>query len=350
MAKQTIQRVEKPWGYELIWAKTKDYVGKVLHINKGHKLSLQYHRQKEETIFISSGKMNLIFENEKGELQEILLVPGEAHHIPVGRKHRMVALEDTDVCEVSTRNSMTWFVSRTATAALRCLLFILVIMAGGSGTRFWPKSTSRRPKQLLAFGASKTTLLGQTLERFDGIVPKNQRLIVTTELLEDAVHEQASGASVLAEPQGRNTAPCVYWAAREIAHRDPNAIMLVMPADHYMSKPESFRQTVNAAAEWAATHDDLVTLGVKPTRPETGYGYLKIADEMGPGCRKVEAFVEKPSLDRAQSFVSSGGYLWNGGMFIWRVSAILAAFDRFMPEMKKIWDESEGESPTRIQK
>lgn len=102
MAKQTIQRVEKPWGYELIWAKTKDYVGKVLHINKGHKLSLQYHRQKEETIFISSGKMNLIFENEKGELQEILLVPGEAHHIPVGRKHRMVALEDTDVCEVST--------------------------------------------------------------------------------------------------------------------------------------------------------------------------------------------------------------------------------------------------------
>ena len=218
----------------------------------------------------------------------------------------------------------------------------LVIMAGGSGTRFWPKSTSRRPKQLLAFGASKTTLLGQTLERFDGIVPKNQRLIVTTELLEEAVHEQASGASVLAEPQGRNTAPCVYWAAREIARRDPNAIMLVMPADHYMSKPESFRQSVNAAAEWAATHDDLVTLGVKPTRPETGYGYLKIADEMGPGCRKVEAFVEKPSLDRAQSFVSSGGYLWNGGMFIWKVSAILAAFDRFMPEMKKIWDECGG--------
>jgi mannose-6-phosphate isomerase-like protein (cupin superfamily) len=102
MAKQTIQRVEKPWGYELIWAKTKDYVGKILHINKGHKLSLQYHRLKEETIFVSSGKMNLVFENEKGELTEILLSPGEAHHIPVGRKHRMIAVEDCDVCEVST--------------------------------------------------------------------------------------------------------------------------------------------------------------------------------------------------------------------------------------------------------
>ena len=148
----------------------------------------------------------------------------------------------------------------------------LVIMAGGSGTRFWPKSTSKRPKQLLSFGSSPTTLLGQTLSRFDGIVPKNQRLIVTTQILEDAVIEQADGATVLAEPQGRNTAPCVYWAARAIALRDPNAVMLVMPADHYMSKPEAFQNSVRSAAQWAAEHDDLVTLGVKPTRPETGYG------------------------------------------------------------------------------
>ena len=102
MAKQTIQRVEKPWGYELIWAKTADYVGKILHINKGHKLSLQYHKVKEETILVSSGKMTLVFEDEKGEMQEILLSAGEAHHIPTGRKHRMVAVEDCDVFEVST--------------------------------------------------------------------------------------------------------------------------------------------------------------------------------------------------------------------------------------------------------
>ena len=102
MAKQNIERVEKPWGYELIWAKTPDYVGKILHINKGHKLSLQYHREKEETVMVSSGKMNLVFENEQGVLEDILLVAGEAHHIPPGKKHRMVAVEDCDVFEVST--------------------------------------------------------------------------------------------------------------------------------------------------------------------------------------------------------------------------------------------------------
>jgi quercetin dioxygenase-like cupin family protein len=102
MSKQNITRVEKPWGHELIWAKTKDYVGKILHIKKGHQLSLQYHRVKEETIYLQSGKMNFVFENEKGELQDVLLLPGEAHHIPTGRKHRMIALEDCDVFEVST--------------------------------------------------------------------------------------------------------------------------------------------------------------------------------------------------------------------------------------------------------
>jgi mannose-6-phosphate isomerase-like protein (cupin superfamily) len=102
MAKQTIKRVEKPWGYELIWAGTKDYVGKILHINRGHRLSLQYHRIKEETIFLSSGKMTLVFENDQGELQEVHMNAGEAHHVPVGRKHRMIAVEDCEVFEVST--------------------------------------------------------------------------------------------------------------------------------------------------------------------------------------------------------------------------------------------------------
>lgn len=101
-SRQPIQRVEKPWGYELIWARTKDYVGKILHINKGHKLSLQYHRIKEETIFVASGRMAFVFENDRGALQEIVLNAGEAHHVPVGRKHRMIALEDCDVFEVST--------------------------------------------------------------------------------------------------------------------------------------------------------------------------------------------------------------------------------------------------------
>ena len=219
----------------------------------------------------------------------------------------------------------------------------LVIMAGGSGTRFWPKSTSRRPKQLLGFGsgAGSNTLLTQTLARFDGIVPADQRIIVTTHGLKDAVGAQAGGAVVLAEPQGRNTAPCVYWAAREVARRDPRGVMLVMPSDHYMRDLAKFQSCVRAAAEWAASHDDLVTLGVAPDRPETGYGYLKTGQGSAP--RKVDAFVEKPNLAKAQEFLKAGNYLWNGGMFLWRTDVILAAFDQFMPEMKREWDAAGGQ-------
>ena len=219
----------------------------------------------------------------------------------------------------------------------------LIVMAGGSGTRFWPKSTRRRPKQLLAFRRDGTgVLLAETLARFDGIVPVPRRIVVTTALLRDAVAEHAGGARVLAEPSGRNTAPCIYWAARTVAAEDPAAVMLVMPSDHHIAETDAFRHTVAAAATWAAEHDDLVTLGVRPTHPETGYGYLRTADEVGRGCRRVAAFVEKPALETAREFLAAGTYLWNGGMFVWRAEVILAAFDRLMPELRTVWDESGG--------
>ncbi len=226
-----------------------------------------------------------------------------------------------------------------------------MIMAGGSGTRFWPKSTAKRPKQLLGFGRnSSETLILQTLRRFEGIVENSceRRFIITTELLKSEIEAQVGvkDVSTLAEPAGRNTAPCIYWAAREVYSRNPKGIMLVMPSDHYIPNHESFKKTLTAAAEWAKTHDDLVTLGVKPDRPETGYGYLKTGDEVGKSvgerCGKVEAFIEKPNLSRAQEFLKSGNYLWNGGMFLWRAETILKAFDAFMPEMKAAWDQSNG--------
>ncbi|MBC7691578.1 MAG: mannose-1-phosphate guanylyltransferase [Methylotenera sp.] len=229
----------------------------------------------------------------------------------------------------------------------------LVVMAGGSGTRFWPKSTSQRPKQLLSFGKDTSeTLLVHTLKRFDGLVPPGveHRTIVTTRQLKHAVGEQAPDVAVLAEPAGRNTAPCVYWAARAIFEKDPRAVMLVMPSDHYIADLASFKRSVMQAAEWASSHDDLVTLGVKPSRPETGYGYLRlgapVAGSAGPAthgdCRKVEAFVEKPKFDKAREFVESGNYLWNGGMFLWRAEVILKAFAEFMPEMDQVWNRSDG--------
>ena len=218
----------------------------------------------------------------------------------------------------------------------------LVIMAGGSGTRFWPKSTSRRPKQLLSF-AGGPSLLRQTLDRFDGIVPRGHRMIVTTQLLGPAIREEAPECRVLEEPQGRNTAPCVYWAAREVAKRDPKAVMLVMPADHHIPRLEDYQATVRAAIDWATRHDDLVTLGIQPTRPETGYGYLRVADGGEAGPVVVDAFVEKPNLDRAREFLAAGNFLWNGGMFVWRAEVVLRAFDEFMPEMRKAWEKADGE-------
>jgi mannose-1-phosphate guanylyltransferase len=220
----------------------------------------------------------------------------------------------------------------------------LVVMAGGSGTRFWPKSTSKRPKQLLSFSSSNKTLLQLTLERFQSLADADRKWIVTTRALASAVKESVpTSVHVLAEPVGRNTAPCVYWAARAVAEKDPRAVMLVMPADHYIADVKAFQATVKKAAEWASSHDDLVTLGIKPTRPETGYGYLRTGKSVEGACLKVEAFVEKPDLTKAKTFLSEGNYLWNGGMFVWRAEVALAAFDKHMPEMKQAWESSGGD-------
>jgi mannose-1-phosphate guanylyltransferase len=221
----------------------------------------------------------------------------------------------------------------------------LVVIAGGSGTRFWPKSTSKRPKQLLSFGQS-SSLLAQTVSRFDRLVPQQQRIIVTTQFLQGAIQSEKLHVEILAEPQGRNTAPCVYWAARYVAQKNPKGVMLIMPSDHYIADSRKFIDAVQAAARWANEKDDLVTLGIQPSRPETGYGYLKTGPSLDPkgnaAVKKVEAFVEKPNLDKAKEFVQSGRYLWNGGMFLWRAEVILKAFDQFMPEMKSAWEKANG--------
>jgi mannose-1-phosphate guanylyltransferase len=229
----------------------------------------------------------------------------------------------------------------------------LVIIAGGSGTRFWPKSTSKKPKQLLAFGKQEKgqkvkTLIEQTVERFEGWVPQENRWILTTEGLKAEMESIALRATILAEPQGRNTAPCIYWAARKIAEINPQAVMMVMPSDHYIADQHAFLSVLKCAEVRARHYHELVTLGIKPSRPETGYGYLKAKERLADSgssheLRKVEAFVEKPNLEKAKEFVGSGSYLWNGGMFVWKAQVILDAFDQFMPEMKRAWDEARGD-------
>ncbi len=218
-------------------------------------------------------------------------------------------------------------------------------MAGGSGTRFWPKSTSKFPKQFLSFGekGGKETLIVKTIKRFEKLVPSNQQLIVTRALLVPVMRSQVpENVIILGEPEGRNTAPCIYWAARELEKNNPDAVMLVMPADQFIPDVENFNKVVGAAIEWAKNNDDLVTLGVRPSRPETGFGYLKLGKKFNDNCYKVDKFVEKPNLENAQNFFESGNYLWNGGMFVWRVSVILKAFNEHMPEYQKAWDESKA--------
>jgi len=210
-----------------------------------------------------------------------------------------------------------------------------VIMAGGSGTRFWPLSTKQRPKQLLALGPGPDSLLADTIRRIAPLVPAERVLIATSEALADAVAAavpQVPRANILGEPIGRNTAPCVGWAAAHVARRDPDAVILVLPSDHHIGDEQAFLAVLSRAID-AAKSGDLVTVGIEPTRPETGYGYLEKGEGLRPGVDRCARFVEKPNRARAEEFLASGKFLWNSGMFFFRADVILAAIRATLPEL-----------------
>ena len=210
-----------------------------------------------------------------------------------------------------------------------------VVMAGGTGTRFWPRSRRRLPKQLLRITGSRT-LLQETVHRLRGIVPPAQILVVThrdhaAEVRRQLPHVPA--ANVLVEPIGRNTAPCLALAALTIAERAPAATFVSLPADHTIGDPARFRATLTDAFGWAKRSGASVTLGIVPTAPETGYGYIRVGEPLGGRAFRVRAFVEKPARANARRFVASGEYLWNSGMFAWRVDVLLALFDAHLPAL-----------------
>ena len=206
-------------------------------------------------------------------------------------------------------------------------------MAGGSGTRFWPLSRRTRPKQFLDLGPDDRTLLRATAERVWDMLPVERTFVVTSELLSEQVEKQLPEIprhQILAEPVGRNTAPCIGWAATHVRRLDEDAIMAVLPADHYISETEAYVETLRRGLD-AATHGDFVTIGIRPTRAETGYGYVEVGAELDPGVFRARRFVEKPDRRRAQQFVASGRFLWNSGMFFFLASRILEAIDRHLP-------------------
>jgi mannose-1-phosphate guanylyltransferase len=215
------------------------------------------------------------------------------------------------------------------------------IMAGGSGTRFWPASRAARPKQFLPI-AGERPMLRATFDRLEGLVPAERILVVTAASQADLVREclpDLPAQNLIAEPTARNTAAAVALGAFETARRDPQAIQLVLPADHHISPVESFRATLAAGAVEAESERTLVTFGIRPDHPATGYGYIETGDRLreieGHVVHAVSRFVEKPDRARAEQFLASGRFLWNAGIFCWRADAILEAFAAHQPEIHR---------------
>lgn len=220
-------------------------------------------------------------------------------------------------------------------------------MAGGVGSRFWPMSRSAYPKQFLDFLGLGRTLLQQTYDRFLAVCPPENILVVTNTQYASLVKEQLPAlkdAQILAEPSRRNTAPCVAYANHVIAKRDPHALVIVAPSDHLVMKEQAFHDTLDLALEQASSTDCLVTLGIMPNRPDTGYGYIQFDEGGGanhPRVKPVKAFTEKPDHDTAVRFIESGEFLWNAGIFIWSLASIRKAFQQYLPAMEERFSTGE---------
>lgn len=218
----------------------------------------------------------------------------------------------------------------------------VVIMAGGVGTRFWPYSRNARPKQFLDVLGTGKTLIQSTCERFHSLCPAENILVVTKEEHRDLTAEQLPllhGDQILTEPMRKNTAACITYAAHKIARLNPDAVMVVSPADHLIMNEDEFQATITKAAELAKAQDKLITLGIKPTRPETGYGYIQFLESKGY-LKKVKTFTEKPELALAKKFIETGEFVWNAGIFIWGVQAIMRAVEKHLPETHEIFEEA----------
>jgi mannose-1-phosphate guanylyltransferase len=218
-------------------------------------------------------------------------------------------------------------------------------MAGGVGSRFWPVSRTEFPKQFIDFFGVGKTLIQSTYDRFIHICPPENIFIVTNEIYVDLIKAQLPALNenqILAEPIMRNTAPCIAYGSMKIAEINPNAVIVVAPSDHTIGNQEGFIQAINQSLEAASKNNCLITLGIKPNRPDTGYGYIQYEDEVIPtdqNIHKVKIFTEKPNLELAQSFIQSGDFLWNAGIFIWSAKAINEAFEKHLPDMYEIFQQ-----------
>ncbi|NDW13527.1 mannose-1-phosphate guanylyltransferase [Bacteroides sp. 214] len=214
-----------------------------------------------------------------------------------------------------------------------------VIMGGGIGSRFWPFSRKTLPKQFLDFFGTGRSLLQQTFDRFSKVIPAENILIVTNDMYADLIKEQLpllDESQILLEPTRRNTAPCIAWASYHIRALNPKANIVVAPSDHLILKEDEFLDAVKKGLEFVSKSNKLLTLGIKPNRPETGYGYIQVAEQEEENFYKVKTFTEKPELELAKVFLESGEFYWNSGLFLWNVNSIIEAGEKLLPELSNI--------------
>lgn len=218
----------------------------------------------------------------------------------------------------------------------------VAIIAGGIGSRFWPKSRVGYPKQFLDILNTGKTLIQQTFDRFERFVPKENIFVVTSVEYTDIVKQQLpqiNAANIVSEPSRKNTAPCIAYISFKISNINPEATLIIAPADHLILDSDGFEQTCKKAIDFVDKHDSLVTLGIKPTYPNTGYGYIQyeIESAVEDNIFKVRTFTEKPNLELAKTFLTSGDFLWNAGIFIWKAEIIIKRFEMHEPELHDIF-------------
>lgn len=215
-------------------------------------------------------------------------------------------------------------------------------MCGGIGSRFWPYSRESRPKQFLDFLGTGRSLLQMSFDRISSLVPPENVLVVTNAQYKPLISEQLpelSDDNILLEPARRNTAPCIAWAAYHIAARDPEASIIVCPSDHLITRDEVFRDAILKGFEFVETHDALLTLGITPTRPETGYGYIQVGEKVEGDICRVKTFTEKPKLELAQVFLETGEFFWNSGIFLWSAKTIIRELITNAPDVANVFEK-----------
>jgi len=230
----------------------------------------------------------------------------------------------------------------------------VAIMAGGIGSRFWPMSRTAYPKQFLDVLNTGKTLIQWTYERYTQFIPLENIYIVTSEEYVSIVEAQLPNLpkeNILAEPSKKNTAPCIAYISFKLAQKDPQATFVVAPSDHLILEQENFQKIVEQSLDFVSHIKALATLGIKPTNPNTGYGYIQYEGlEVSKGVYKVKTFTEKPTEEIAESFIASGDFLWNAGIFAWKASTIIAAFEKYQPEMFELFDGEKANFNTPAEK